>query len=74
MSMFNRAARYGLLLLTLIYLGVANTMPSDPGRRLVADIGGGSTEIIIGEGQHPKKLESLHMGCVSMSSRISATA
>ena len=54
----------------LIYLGVANTMPSEPGRRLVADIGGGSTEIIIGEGQHPKKLESLHMGCVSMSSRI----
>ena len=54
----------------LIYLGVANTMPSEPGRRLVADIGGGSTEIIIGEGHHPKKLESLHMGCVSMSSRI----
>jgi exopolyphosphatase/guanosine-5'-triphosphate,3'-diphosphate pyrophosphatase len=54
----------------LIYLGVANTMPSEPGRRLVTDIGGGSTEIIIGEGQHPKKLESLHMGCVSMSSRM----
>jgi exopolyphosphatase/guanosine-5'-triphosphate,3'-diphosphate pyrophosphatase len=54
----------------LIYLGVANTMPNDPGRRLVVDIGGGSTEIIIGEGQHPKKLESLHMGCVGMSSRI----
>ncbi len=54
----------------LIYLGVSNTMPSEPGRRLVADIGGGSTEIIIGEGHHPKKLESLHMGCVSMSSRI----
>ena len=34
----------------LIYLGVAHTMPSEPGRRLVADIGGGSTEIIIGEG------------------------
>ena len=54
----------------LIYLGVSNTMPSEPGRRLVADIGGGSTEIIIGEGLHAKKLESLHMGCVSMSSRI----
>ncbi|MBL8265747.1 exopolyphosphatase [Steroidobacter sp.] len=54
----------------LIYLGVSSTMPSEPGRRLVADIGGGSTEIIIGEGHHPKKLESLHMGCVSMSSRI----
>jgi exopolyphosphatase/guanosine-5'-triphosphate,3'-diphosphate pyrophosphatase len=53
----------------LIYLGVARTMPSEPGRRLVADIGGGSTEIIIGEGVHAKKLESLYMGCVSMSAR-----
>ncbi|MET0533074.1 MAG: exopolyphosphatase [Steroidobacter sp.] len=54
----------------LIYLGVAHTMPSEPGRRLVADIGGGSTEIIIGEGLHARKLESLHMGCVGMSSKI----
>lgn len=54
----------------LIYLGVARTMPSEPGRRLVADIGGGSTEIIIGEGVLAKKLESLYMGCVSMSARI----
>jgi exopolyphosphatase/guanosine-5'-triphosphate,3'-diphosphate pyrophosphatase len=54
----------------LIYLGVAHTMPSEPGRRLVADIGGGSTEIIIGEGVHARKLESLYMGCVSMSSRF----
>ena len=53
----------------LIYLGVAQTMPSEAGRRLVVDIGGGSTEIIIGEGMHAKKLESLYMGCVSMSSR-----
>ena len=53
----------------LIYLGVAHTMPSEPGRRLVVDIGGGSTEIIIGEGVHAKKLESLYMGCVSMSAR-----
>lgn len=53
----------------LIYLGVAHTMPSEPGRRLLADIGGGSTEIIIGEATHAKKLESLYMGCVSMSAR-----
>ncbi len=33
----------------LIYSGVANTIPNDPGRRLVVDIGGGSTELIIGE-------------------------
>ncbi|HEY6642608.1 exopolyphosphatase [Povalibacter sp.] len=56
----------------LIYLGVAHSMPSEPGRRLVADIGGGSTEIIIGEGVHARKLESLYMGCVSTSSRFFA--
>ncbi len=51
----------------LIYLGVAHTTPSDPGRRLVVDIGGGSTELIIGEGFQPRYLESLYMGCVSQS-------
>jgi exopolyphosphatase / guanosine-5'-triphosphate,3'-diphosphate pyrophosphatase len=51
----------------LIYLGVTHTMPSEPGRRMVVDIGGGSTEIIIGEGLQSRRLESLHMGCVSMS-------
>ncbi|HZF25428.1 MAG TPA: exopolyphosphatase [Steroidobacteraceae bacterium] len=51
----------------LIYLGVANTIPNDPGRRLVVDIGGGSTEVIIGEGFNPLRLESLYMGCVGMS-------
>ncbi len=56
----------------LIYLGVAHTMPSEPGRRLVVDIGGGSTEIIIGEGVHARKLESLYMGCVSTSARFFA--
>lgn len=54
----------------LIYLGVAHTMPSDPGRRLVVDIGGGSTELIIGEGLAPLELESLQMGCVSVSERF----
>src|SRR5689334_23992102 len=55
------------------YTTLFRSMPSEPGRRLVADIGGGSTEIIIGEGHHPKKLESLHMGCVSMSSDRKST-
>jgi len=51
----------------LIYLGVAHTMP-DPGhRQLVFDIGGGSTEFIIGSGYDPIVLESLYMGCVSYS-------
>jgi exopolyphosphatase/guanosine-5'-triphosphate,3'-diphosphate pyrophosphatase len=51
----------------LIYLGVAHTLPAEPGNRLVVDIGGGSTELIIGEGYAPKYLESLYMGCVSLS-------
>jgi exopolyphosphatase/guanosine-5'-triphosphate,3'-diphosphate pyrophosphatase len=54
----------------LIYSGVAHTMPSEPGKRLVVDIGGGSTELIIGEGLNPLELESLQMGCVSWSERF----
>ena len=48
----------------LIYLGAAHTQSDDHERRLVTDIGGGSTEFIIGERFEPKMLESLHMGCV----------
>ncbi len=54
----------------LIYSGVAHTLPVFPGRRLVVDIGGGSTEIIIGEGLTPLELESTQLGCVSMSQRF----
>lgn len=54
----------------LIHLGVAHSLPDPGGRRLVVDIGGGSTEIIIGEGLLPVQLESLYMGCVSMSGRF----
>ena len=56
----------------LIYLGVAHTTPSQGGHRLVVDIGGGSTELIIGEGLAAKRLESLYMGCVSMSAEYFA--
>lgn len=51
----------------LIYAGVTQTMPLETGRRLVVDIGGGSTECIIGEAYEPRILESLYMGCVSLS-------
>jgi exopolyphosphatase/guanosine-5'-triphosphate,3'-diphosphate pyrophosphatase len=54
----------------LIYSGVAHTMPNEAGKRLVVDIGGGSTELIIGEGLKPLELESLQMGCVSISERF----
>lgn len=53
----------------LIYLGVSHTLSDDSGRRLVIDIGGGSTEFIIGERFEPQDLESLHMGCVSFRNR-----
>lgn len=51
----------------LIYVGVAHGLPPSQDRRLVMDIGGGSTEFIIGSGLEPLKLESLYMGCVSYS-------
>jgi exopolyphosphatase/guanosine-5'-triphosphate,3'-diphosphate pyrophosphatase len=54
----------------LIYLGVAHSVPSDGGRRLVIDIGGGSTECILGEGFDSIATESLFMGCVSYTSRF----
>jgi len=50
----------------LIYLGVAHSIASDNGQRMVVDIGGGSTEIIVGERFEPLHMESLYMGCVSM--------
>jgi exopolyphosphatase/guanosine-5'-triphosphate,3'-diphosphate pyrophosphatase len=54
----------------LIYLGVTQSLPSSSGRRLVIDIGGGSTECIIGRGAKQKSRESLLMGCVNFSMRF----
>ena len=51
----------------LIYLGVAHTLPDPSRQQLVIDIGGGSTEFIIGRKIQPILLESLYMGCVSYS-------
>ncbi len=48
----------------LVYLGVAHTTEVPPGRRLVIDIGGGSTECILGEGFEMARGESLPIGCV----------
>lgn len=49
----------------LIYLGVSHSLASQEGNRLVFDIGGGSTEFIIGKHFEPLLTESLHLGCVS---------
>jgi exopolyphosphatase/guanosine-5'-triphosphate,3'-diphosphate pyrophosphatase len=54
----------------IIYLGVAHSVPAEDGRRLVIDIGGGSTECILGEGFESVATESLFMGCVSYSARF----
>jgi len=54
----------------LIYLGVVHSIPSTAHNRLVVDIGGGSTEFIIGNRMKPKLMESLYMGCVSYSNRF----
>ncbi|WP_250451912.1 exopolyphosphatase [Caballeronia sp. ATUFL_M2_KS44] len=51
----------------LIYAGAAHSVPASAGKRLVVDIGGGSTEFIIGSHYTPIHMESLYIGCVSHS-------
>ena len=51
----------------LIYAGAAHSVPASAGKRLVVDIGGGSTEFIIGSHYTPIVMESLYIGCVSHS-------
>ena len=54
----------------LIYLGVSHSLEDQLASRLVIDVGGGSTELILGRQFQPRIMESLHMGCVSMSNRF----
>ena len=55
----------------LIYLGVAHEQPPRRGqKRLVIDIGGGSTECIIGSGMQPLERESLQVGCIASTRRF----
>ena len=56
-----------------IYAGVCHTQP-ESGRKLVIDIGGGSTEMIIGDDFTPLVAESRHMGCVSFAKNSSRMA
>ena len=51
----------------LIYMGVANALATPGERRLVIDIGGGSTELILGRGQEIEKVESFSVGTVRQS-------
>ncbi|MFP4155933.1 MAG: exopolyphosphatase [Halothiobacillaceae bacterium] len=57
----------------LVYLGVAHSDVPVDGRRLVVDIGGGSTELIIGERFDPVQMESVPLGCVSVTRAHFAT-
>ena len=57
----------------LIYNGVAHVLPATTEPRLVVDIGGGSTEFIIGRGHVPQKLDSLKIGCVGLTKRFFAS-
>jgi len=56
----------------LIYNGVAHVLPASDEMRLVIDIGGGSTEFIIGRGLVPDRLDSLKIGCVDVTQRFFA--
>lgn len=54
----------------LVYHGAIYGLADLGKKRLVIDIGGGSTELIIGENMSPKKLESIHVGCVSITKKF----
>lgn len=54
----------------LIYLGVSQGVSGHEDRKLIIDIGGGSTEIIIGQGPDALLLESVQFGCVSLTQRF----
>lgn len=56
----------------LVYAGVTHGMNGSDEKCLVVDIGGGSTELIIGKGRKPRLMESVHMGCVSHTQRFFA--
>lgn len=54
----------------LIYSGVSHFLPKDKQQYLVMDIGGGSSEFILGQRFKPKLTISTEMGCVSISQRF----
>lgn len=56
----------------LIYQGVAHQLPQLDERRLVIDIGGRSTELILGQGLVPQVMESFRVGSIAWSQRYFA--
>ncbi|POA64901.1 MULTISPECIES: Ppx/GppA family phosphatase [Pseudomonas] len=53
----------------LVYAGVAHTVPGSESMRLVVDIGGGSTELILGQGAQPLLTESIAIGSATFGAR-----
>lgn len=56
----------------LIYQGVAHMLPQSQERRLVIDVGGRSTELILGQGLVPQVMESFEVGSIAWSKRYFA--
>lgn len=54
----------------LVYKGLAHSVINETDQRLVVDIGGGSTEFVIGKHFRTKRLESLPLGCVSFTNQF----
>jgi exopolyphosphatase / guanosine-5'-triphosphate,3'-diphosphate pyrophosphatase len=54
----------------LIYLGVASSLDEPNERRLVIDIGGGSTELVLGQGNEIEHVESFSIGTVKTASEF----
>ncbi len=54
----------------LVYLGAAFDLSTRSRQRLVVDIGGGSTELIVGESHKPLHMDSLEIGCVSLTRSV----
>jgi exopolyphosphatase / guanosine-5'-triphosphate,3'-diphosphate pyrophosphatase len=54
----------------ILFRGVAHDLPKSEAKRLVVDIGGGSTEVIVGVGEQAQRMDSLQMGCVTYSERF----
>lgn len=75
-SIANKALGYPIEVISgteearLIYVGAMHSLAYSADKRLVIDIGGGSTEFIVGQGFDPLLMESVTMGCVSYSARF----
>lgn len=66
---FNVEVISGLEEARLIYIGATHSLAYSLSKRLIIDIGGGSTEFILGKGYDPEIMESMTIGCVSYNQR-----